>query len=104
MRKSVTVWALIHMAWAECSGQVPQNRLPGPAPAITIGRGKSQMDGSHWTILSLPAKTAYRNTIGISVRPVLRLECLQSLEERSFHIVLESGPLEYIHDGYVVLV
>ena len=61
------------------------------------------MDGRHWTILSLSAMTTYQNFVGSVVRPELRLECVQRREGQSFHVVLESGPLEFIHDGYVVL-
>jgi hypothetical protein len=50
------------------------------------------MDGRSWTILSVSAKGAYRNTFGTLIRPELRLQCVQQKEEHRFLVVLETGP------------
>ncbi len=100
-----TAGILIGLACLQCQAQVTKNPVPKttsptkqppkavPSP-VQVSRGKSEMDDKHWTILTVRAKVAYQNAIGISVRPELDVNCIQRGEERKVNVVFESGQLQ----------
>lgn len=100
MRTTISVGLLILADWLKCSAQVLTARPQNVQSPVRIARGKSEMDGKHWTILSISAKNAYENAFGIAVRPELRLECVQQGNDSSFLIVMESGPHENTPNEY----
>ena len=86
--------ALIGLICLLCNAQ----GVPKPAPSpVQVHRGKSEMDGEHWTILGVWARESYRNSFGTAMRPELALQCIQTGDDREITLILDSGPIE---EGY----
>jgi hypothetical protein len=96
----IVVGALIGVAYVECYGQAQPNRAQNVPSPVRVAHGKSEMDGELWTILSVSAKSPYQDAFGTSVRPELKLECVQQKEEHRFLIVMVSGPHDYTPNDY----
>jgi hypothetical protein len=101
----------IALACPQCPAQVangPAPKVPASkqpkavASEVQVTRGKSEIDGTRWTVLSVPATTAYQGWAS-TIRPRLKVQCEQSGERRSVRIFLESGPVQrrYDQDAYL---
>lgn len=73
-----------------------------PSP-VAVSRGKREMDGKRWAILTISAEHSYQNWLGRSIRPELEVQCVQLGDERKFTIVLNSGPLQTLNPDFANL-
>jgi hypothetical protein len=62
--------------------------------SVRVSHGKSEMDGEHWTILAVPAKETYQNMAGVTIRPELRVQCVQKDDDRKVSLILTIGPVD----------
>jgi hypothetical protein len=71
---------------------VPKRAVAGTS--VRVSHGKSEMDGEHWTILTVLAKETYQNMVGVTIRPELRVQCVQKGDDRKVSLILTIGPVD----------
>lgn len=86
---NVLVLASVLLAFQPVGAQTVPKRPVNSVSSIRVDRGKSEIDGKHWAMLTVVAKNSYRGWIA-TWQPTLQVVCRQDGK----FLILNSGPME----------